>query len=1098
MGFYETAKSKGFSDLTEGEQVSHLRQNDSSFAAAYERNQGGALELLREATPSRAAEGAEGFGGAVGSGVRALGSGFGSSMVDMAQAPLDIAAYMGSDTAAAMSEVAEEAQARLFPALPEDASFTDKMAFRVGEYGAIGATFFAGGAFAAGTKLPGIARVGEFLIAGGLRTEMATTAASAVAGVAIEEVTDDPWARLGAEMLAGFPVAAVVGARTMKKFGSAAVGEQPSKAGALDPRAAADIARKQKQEGVQLEKWKQQLSLAEDSLEGAKARHASTPTQAAAKTLTHTQGRVDRLRAKVKKGEAGQPVRDVDDASRDVAEGATSREMDQMLRDADDAAQQLPPGATPTLTKDMMDETWELESAGMMKYLSENSKNTRVSRDTWSRFVGAGKNMMIAAGIKRDNRFDMVQQIGQAYKQMGPDTPEAVALMAEAGITKPEFAASIMGWNAREAARDLGALGNASKQLERMGLTLTPQELAEAKAIGGPLTEGLGLWQRLENVRRGLLVTQLATAVRNGLTQVGNIGVHTVEDVLEAGVLKMFGAAAREAHPTNAFGTAGRLAGMLRPGKSRTFRQTEQLNEMFEKQMSPMFAHYSSEVPEAFGPAGAMHGAEWLTWKLNAFNRLQEWGIRRAVFTSELDRVLSVKGQSLAKLEAKNMLGSLDPTDIKSAVAKSLEATWAKPFDPTAKGAEGLAGTFIKLINGLRFGPFAATQLIPFPRFMMNSFKWQYEHSPLPLMKAAFSPDDWKKIAGGDIKPLIKGSMGMGMFATAMEIRESQPEHTRWYEYDPQYGAFAGAADAMGIQKGEFLDMRAFNPFVSYLFAADLLKKYKEDRLHKMSVRDIAMGIASVNLRAGAGMYVLDKALTGLVEAKDSVQDADSMKEMLSAVEGGAEGYLGSAWSGLFVPFQQVTDVYDSYKEFTTGQQAVVRDTSAEPLAGAAKRRFPEGAANLPEVELATREAPPVREMPWLRQLAGMTVKSKKNPAEETFDRLQFTRSDILPTTGIDEWDRAVAKEMGPLVEKATSDYVQQPGFLRLDLDLQEGYLRKHLKDVAAAARRVAQAKHPELWQQVRLKGLPAWKKRTLKKITRKAGERQERLEAGQ
>lgn len=1109
MGFYETAKSKGFSDLSEGEQVAHLRKSDSSFASAYDQNKGGALELLREVTPSRAAP--EGFGGAIGSGVRALGSGFGSSMVDMAQAPLDLAAYMGSDTAAAMSEVAEEAQARLFPALPEDASLADKMAFRVGEYGAIGATFFGGGAFAAGTKLPGIARAGEFLISGGLRTEMAASTAAAVAGVATEEVTDDPWARVGVEMLASFPVAVMVGARTMKRVGSAAGGKQPSKAGALDSRAAADLARKQKQEGVQLEKWKQQLSQSEDALGNARRAHDANPTENAAKVLTYAVGRVKRLKAKIKTGEANAPVHDIDDVARDVAEGATAREVDSMLRDAEEAAEEaaaimtggpspssLPPGATPTLTKDMMDETWELETAGMMQYLNENANRTGVSTEMWSRFVNAGTKMMIAAEIPRDKRnFDMVQQIGQAYKQLGPDTPEAMAAMAEAGITKPEMAAAIMGWDARQAARQLGALGNASKTLERMGLTLTPQELAEAKAIGGPLTEGMGLWQRLENVRRGLLVTQLATAVRNGITQVGNIGVHTVEDVLEAGILKTFGAAAREAHPTNAFGTAGRLAGMLLPGQSRTFKQTEKLKELFEKQMDPMFAHYSSEVPEAFGPAGAMHGAEWLTWKLNSFNRLQEWGIRRAVFTSELDRVLSAKGQSLAKLEAKNMLGTLDPTDIKSAVSKSLDATWAKPFDPTAKGAEGVAGTFIKLINGLRFGPFAATQLIPFPRFMMNSFKWQYEHSPLPLFKMAFSPDDWKKIAGGEVKPLIKGTMGAGMFHMAMEIRESQPEHTRWYEYDPQYGAFAGAADAMGIQKGEFLDLRAFNPFVSYIFAADLLKKYREDRLHKMSVRDIAMGIASVNLRAGAGMYVLDKALTGLVEAKDSVQDADSMKEMLSAIEGGAEGYLGSAWSGLFVPFQQVTDAYDSYKEYTTGQQSVVRDTSSEPLAGSTKRRFPEGAANLPEVELPTRAAPPVREKPWLRQLAGMTVKSKKNPAEETFDRLQFSRSDILPTTGVGEWDTAVAKEMGPLVEKVTSDYVQQPGFLRLDDELQEGYLRKHLQDISAAARRVAKAKHPELWQKVQVKGLPAWKKRTLKKITRKATERQNRLEAG-
>jgi len=127
-----------------------------------------------------------------------------------------------------------------------------------------------------------------------------------------------------------------------------------------------------------------------------------------------------------------------------------------------------------------------------------------------------------------------------------------------------------------------------------------------------------------------------------------------------------------------------------------------------------------------------------------------------------------------------------------------------------------------------------------------------------------------------------------------------------------------------------------------------------------------------------------------------------------------------------------------------------------------------------------------------------MTVKSKKNPAEEMFDRLQFKRGDILQSSGVDDWDRAVAKEMGPLVEKVTSDYVQQPGFQRLSRNLQEGYLKNHLKELAAAARKVAAAKHPELYQEYQVKGLPGWKRRELKAITQRATERQERLEAGQ
>jgi len=222
------------------------------------------------------------------------------------------------------------------------------------------------------------------------------------------------------------------------------------------------------------------------------------------------------------------------------------------------------------------------------------------------------------------------------------------------------------------------------------------------------------------------------------------------------------------------------------------------------------------------------------------------------------------------------------------------------------------------------------------------------------------------------------------------------------------------------------------------------------------------------------------------------------MKGLFQASAEFGEGYLGSAWSGLFVPVQQVTDLYDSYKEFMTGEPAIVRDSSAEPLAGATKRRFPEGGSNMPEVELATRGAPPVREKPLLRQGLGLTVKSAKNPAEETFDRLQFTRGDILPTTGVKAWDAAVAHEMGPVVEDVTSKYVQSPAFLRLSDNIQEGYLREHLRQIAAAARKVAARKHPKLAAEAAEKRLPKWKRRAIKDLNRQAEERQKRLEANQ
>ncbi len=621
---------------------------------------------------------------------------------------------------------------------------------------------------------------------------------------------------------------------------------------------------------------------------------------------------------------------------------------------------------------------------------------------------------------------------------------------------------------------------------------LSADELKEAKAIGGPITEGMGIWRRLENTRRGLLVVQLATAVRNAMTQVGNIGVHTMEDALEAGTLRLFGAKARAAHPTNAFGTAGRLAGMMRPGKSKTKQQVDALQEIYKTEMDPMFAHYTSEVDDMFGPEGTMHGLERLTHWLNGFNRLQEWGIRRAVFTADLDRRLSARGLSLSKLEASNRMGAIAQDDVRGAVNKALEVTWAKGFSPHANGAEGMAGRFIDFVNGMQKGPFALTQIIPFPRFMMNSFKWQYEHSPLPLFKYAYSPEAWRKVAGGDVKELIKGSMGMAMFHTAMEIRESQAPDMRWYQYDPQNGPMAGVADSMGIKKGEYLDLRAFNPFASYLFAADLVKRFRDGTMESLDAKDIVMGIASTNLRAGAGLYVVDKFLNSIVDG--NIERPEDMQAAFAAIGEATEGYLGATWSGMLVPAQQVTDLYDSYKEFTTGEKSVVKDTSEEDFAGPMKRRLPGAAETLPEVELATREAPPVREKPWMRQLFGMTVKSAKNPAEKVFDEIGYTKSDILPSTGVEAWDRAVAREMGPMVERQVSQLAENDNFKAMSSNQKDIILEPVLNKIRKAARRQAGKRHPELYREYRKSIFPKNKAREINRLQRAAQERVERM----
>ena len=85
---------------------------------------------------------------------------------------------------------------------------------------------------------------------------------------------------------------------------------------------------------------------------------------------------------------------------------------------------------------------------------------------------------------------------------------------------------------------------------------------------------------------------------------------------------------------------------------------------------------------------------------------------------------------------------------------------------------------------------------------------------------------------------------------TAWQVRNSQYGGEKWYEIQ--------------LSDGTLLDTRAYNPFASYLFAADLIKRSQDGTMGGMSGKEIIAGIAGVQLRAGAGLYVLDSLFDGI------------------------------------------------------------------------------------------------------------------------------------------------------------------------------------------------------------------------------------------
>jgi len=644
--------------------------------------------------------------------------------------------------------------------------------------------------------------------------------------------------------------------------------------------------------------------------------------------------------------------------------------------------------------------------------------------------------------------------------------------------------------SASTAASIMGHLSGAARRVKRDLLEkMSPEQVALLKELD-PGIQGMSIWKRLENVRRGLLVTQIATAMRNMGTQVANIGIHALEDTMEKAVMTVVGKTGKRGqaienmNPVNATGTILRIGGMLLPGKSKTFQQVKELGEFFNKSdlkknrrlLDPLTASWSSDIMIA--PTKDKLGfLEKLTLWANSANRLQEFGIRRAVFTAELDRVLSQRGQSLGRLIDEGKLGSLNNDDVKAAVAKALETTWGEEFLSNMDGVRGMAGSMIEAINKIGIGPLRMTQVIPFPRFMANSIKWQYQHSPLPMVKLLFSPDEWKRVAAGDIKPIIKSTTGTGMFMSALQLRNSEYAGERWYEIRPSDDINRFLQEPPGTT----YDVRAYNPFASFLFAAELVRRAADGSVPAMSTRDIAMGFMSTNLRAGAGMYVLDQFLDSMGEAAAGISNPEGSFLQAIASEGVQVGgeYLGAAWSGMLVPFQQLKDVARSFQEggflsdvtgmTMAGDDSMVRDTSEAPFAGQMARKLPGADQNLPGVELPTREAPPRTAGPLKRQFLGITARGPKNPVEKELDRLGFGRGNILPSQGDDKWNTLRAKHMGPLVEKYLPDLVNSDHYQQSNDEQKFIYLEEGIARARRFATQMAAAENPELAQKVRL-----------------------------
>jgi hypothetical protein len=623
--------------------------------------------------------------------------------------------------------------------------------------------------------------------------------------------------------------------------------------------------------------------------------------------------------------------------------------------------------------------------------------------------------------------------------------------------------------------QDHNVTGAELGQLWRVDVTKSAQTLQSLSAISRRLgalqgdvgdgiatdTRAMGWFRRIDNLRRGLMVSQLSTAARNFVSQVGRVGLDTLEQGLSYSLRRVFGQTTHLESPTDAFAS---VMGLFRPFKTKA--EVDDILGRFPVENDALWQNVMSDIVVKGGAGDILSKAETGVRVLNAANQLQEYVVRRAAFAASLDRRLARQGLDLGDIIDKNAIGAIPRDAIKGAVNDALELTFAKNFSPMADGAEGLAGNFIRLVNGIP----GASFILPFPRFLMNAVKFQYEFSPAGFLKLT-SAAERAKIASGDLSTISRATLGSAMLLGAYQLRNSGYAGEKWYE--------------LKLPDGRTVDTRPYNPFASYLFVADIAKRLREGTLDKLQTSDIVQGVLSTNMRAGAGLYVVDSILNGL-------SGLGSKEKALRAIQ----DLAGNVAATFLVPLSQISEVMAEFD----GKAAILRSTREGPYvgfgqgagpapavginAGPAMRMIPGLQNNLPPVQLPTRSAPPTQEAPMLKLLTGISLNNPKNAGESEIARLGFTTQDVAPSTGDPKADRFVNSKMGALFEHVIVPLVEAPGYQRLSDTAKPLVMAEALHAIHGIAEKQAAAENPAYFGKLKLEAIPTRERRLIESIT--------------
>ena len=543
-----------------------------------------------------------------------------------------------------------------------------------------------------------------------------------------------------------------------------------------------------------------------------------------------------------------------------------------------------------------------------------------------------------------DNLFDLIAGKNMDFAGIAASSKgdELVDVLNKYGLNYEEFILTVVG-SGSQAAKLMNKLSQVKRARPLSETELLAQQAAEAAD-----SVILNYAMRIENIRRGGLVSQLATASRNAFSG-------TIRAPLES-LANIFDTAMYEMGKGNVIEGIGKLSpvSFVKPSRESLspIRLSTSWKDSFanlkyiydDPKASRELTDFILDRPELINQFDLLTNnlneiqkvrgrgtgstldkivsvGEDAVSVLNTPNRWQEYIIRKGTYLGELQRLLRNEYKidmldTLNKGKLKDLLN--DSSTVKPSGARSfneLSADAAKRAMDVSYAKE--PDTWIyKEISRLLTRSIIGTVLMPFPRFMFTSMELMGQYAAgasIPLTRKIMSlivPPLRGPITAKDRQRISRNIVGVAAIGGFYQ----------GYKFLSEDGKSPTDYKQLPVGNGATLDLSPLYPLRQYAYIAKAMEKANDGTLDDwFDAKEFAETFIGTNIRTGVGNGLVQDIIQGVTGGGDL-----SVMARTGKITGKILGNYLSTWA---VPYAQLLEA----QRVTGNRGTTYKDLAPEP-----------------------------------------------------------------------------------------------------------------------------------------------------------------------